>query len=209
MDIEFKCYHCGQPVVIDEAGAGQSVQCPKCSQLLTVPAATSNPGPTPAPPSIQTKKKCPFCAEEILTDAIKCKHCGEFLNGKTAQSPVAIPPLLPQPTKVKYNPANNSFNGTMTILVKLAMRAVQELGWKLENVNENIGMVNFETGISWGSWSGVACSLNIEEIAANQFRVTGTGKQNLRGGQLGAFNIGGEAQGRVQKAIDKMKELAR
>ena len=25
-------------------------------------------------------KKCPFCAEEILADAVKCKHCGEWLD---------------------------------------------------------------------------------------------------------------------------------
>jgi hypothetical protein len=43
------------------------------------------PGPTSA-----TVRKCSFCAEEILAEAKKCKHCGEFVNGRISKGVGAI-----------------------------------------------------------------------------------------------------------------------
>ena len=35
-------------------------------------------------------KQCPFCAETILSAAIKCRHCGEFLNTDRARGLLGI-----------------------------------------------------------------------------------------------------------------------
>ena len=32
---------------------------------------------------MEATNRCPFCAEEILAKAVKCKHCGSMLDGST------------------------------------------------------------------------------------------------------------------------------
>jgi DNA-directed RNA polymerase subunit RPC12/RpoP len=81
--IQFACGHCDTKLKINEKGRGRSVACPSCTQKIVVP-----PGPLEeAAPVIESQPSttrktqfCPFCGEKILQVAVKCKHCGEFLE---------------------------------------------------------------------------------------------------------------------------------
>lgn len=146
---------------------------------------------------------CFECRREISDKAVACPGCGA-----PVAIPVGTPEPPPSPSRVGYNRETDRFTGNMVLVVKLAMRAIQQLGWKIDAANENLGFVSFQTSMSWGSWSGISGSISVEETDPGFFKVSGTGKQNIRGGQLIAFNIGGEAQGKAKNAIDLMKELA-
>lgn len=50
-------------------------------------------------------KSCPFCAETIQTAALKCRHCGEFLDGRSRTSRSQSP--RPAPNIARSIPAPN------------------------------------------------------------------------------------------------------
>lgn len=109
MAIKFSC-KCGKHLKAPESAAGRRSRCPRCGDPVVVPSPEKTV-PLPErdldmPPDSGTReleipggggaargdpgrseprregRECPYCGEEILKVARKCKHCGEFFDAR-------------------------------------------------------------------------------------------------------------------------------
>jgi predicted Zn finger-like uncharacterized protein len=93
--------------------AGTKVKCPKCQNVISVMKPEPEISVISAAELLVADnsenevhsdiKKCPFCAEDIKVDAIKCKHCGELLDEsiKGNNSPEPIQKKIPEKSLIK------------------------------------------------------------------------------------------------------------
>ena len=64
-------------------------------------------------------KRCPFCGEEIMEVAIKCKHCGSMLDGTGQEQKVSVSGL--DPTAELHTPIKGKAKGKLTFIGKLGI----------------------------------------------------------------------------------------
>jgi hypothetical protein len=142
--------------------------------------------------------KCLECFRDISDKAAACPGCGAPVVAG-AETPTA-------PSEVSCD--STHFFGTTALLSNLARSAISQLGYRVDAVDQASGTITFTTGVTMGSWSGVSGTIHMVEVAPYKFHVSGQAKQNVKGGQVVALDLFGEAQGKVDAVVNRMKGIA-
>ncbi len=109
---------------------------------------------------------------------------------------------------IGYRRADNTFHGSLGTVVQYATLAINDLQWTITGASEMTRTLTFETRMSVSSWSGLTVTLSFFEVAPNVWRVSGSGKSNVRGAQLVAPDLLGSVQTAIARVLTKMQAVA-
>lgn len=78
------CTHCGQPIA---DGAKFCVSCGTSASSAVAAAAAGYGAGTVTAPATPATKPCPFCGEQIMQAAVRCRFCNSNLTGSLSPAP--------------------------------------------------------------------------------------------------------------------------
>lgn len=100
-------------------------------------------------------------------------------------------------------PIIQTFNKSIDQIFKASQKAVRDLGYQIEKLDKDSGLINFKTGMSWNSWAGQSMSILMIDEGDGSTEVTISGVRNQSGVIIQVYDWG-EAKKIAKKVFDKM-----
>lgn len=101
---------------------------PLIAGIFLAVTANKATGPQQTGPSAETHTRCPVCAEFVLPQALKCKHC----NAELKPDPLFVQRIAAQQTATKKEDSKNLLIGIGVIAGLIAL--VKVISWAMDAI---------------------------------------------------------------------------